>query len=101
MKEGHFENGRWVENDVESHETGAQEAEAEADTGGTDDFDEKINQLRSSVSRNFCEIFGLGKDLLLTERGRKHLSKKIKKSEEKIDRTIRDLAEEFESAMKK
>lgn len=103
MNEGYFKNGRWIEKEAVDEETGGEAGQAgpESETDRIDDFDEKIKDLRTSVTKNLGDIFGLGGDLFLSEKGRKYLSKRMKKAEKKIDKTIRDIAEEFESAMKK
>lgn len=105
-KKGHFEKGRWIE-DIEEEESfhddsgNPEENPGNNDHGSVEDFDKKISELKSSVSKNLNDLFGLGKDLLTTEKGRKHLAKKVKKAEEKIENTIEDIAEGFEKAIKK
>lgn len=102
-KKGHFEKGRWID-----EEEAGKKADVRINAGGeggsgesTDDFDEKISELRSSVSKNLNELFGIGKALITTEKGREHLAKKVKKAEEKIEKTIEDVAGDFEKAIKK
>ena len=99
-KKGHFEKGKWVENE-EIAESSVPGQGAGENTGNIDDFDEKIAELKSSISKNLGDIFGIGKALITTEKGREHLSKKVKKAEEKIDKTIEDIADGFEKALKK
>ena len=99
-KKGHFEKGRWVE-DKEITENPVPEQDVDENTGNVDDFDEKISELKSSISKNLGDLFGVGKALITTEKGREHLAKKVKKAEEKIDKTIEDIADGFEKALKK
>jgi len=99
-KKGHFEKGRWVE-DEEIAGNSAPGQAADEKTGNIDEFDEKIIELKSSISKNLTDLFGVGKALITTEEGREHLSKKVKRAEEKIDKTIEDIADGFEKALKK
>ncbi|MBN1432360.1 MAG: hypothetical protein JW931_06270 [Methanomicrobiaceae archaeon] len=107
-KKGHFEKGKWVEEkEAEAENTAVEMPQKSTGAGkeenkeNVDDFDEKIAELKSSVSKNLNDLFGVGKALLTTEKGRNHLAKKMKKAEEKIDKTIEDIAEGFEKAIKK
>lgn len=106
-KKGHFEKGRWVEEGEATGETAAGTASEFPEPGVDEtgetvyDFDEKIAEIRSSVSKNLNDLFGVGKALITTEKGREHLAKKVQRAEEKIDKTIEDIAESFEKAIKK
>ena len=106
-KKGHFDKGRWVEEKdvVEEKTAGTGEEspgpEAGGESGSADDFDEKIAEIKSSVSKNLSDLFGIGKALVTTEKGREHLAKKVKKAEEKMEKTIEDIAGDFEKAIKK
>ena len=99
-EKGHFEKGRWVE-DEETREDTASAPGKDEETGNLEDFDEKIEELKNSISKNLGDLFGVGKALITTDKGREHLAKKVKKAEEKIDKTIEDIAEGFEKALKK
>lgn len=99
-KKGHFEKGRWLD-DEEITEDAAPGQGTDEDNGNVEDFDEKVAELKSSISKNLTDLFGVGKALITTEKGREHLAKKVKKAEEKIDKTIEDIAEGFEKALKK
>ncbi len=104
-EKGHFEKGRWVEEkDVVEEKTAGAGEESPGPgekSGSVDDFDEKIAELKSSVSKNLSDLFGIGKALVTTEKGREHLAKKVKKAEEKMEKTIEDIAGDFEKAIKK
>jgi hypothetical protein len=106
-KKGHFEKGRWIDEEEAAgmNAAGAADESGEAGAEGTgesiDDFDEKIAELRSSVSKNLSDLFGIGKALITTEKGREHLAKKVKKAEEKIEGAVEDISKEFEKATRK
>lgn len=106
-KKGHFEKGRWVEEEetVEKETSAVSKDSSESKTGweggSVDDFDEKISELKSSVSKNLSDLFGIGKALITTEKGREHLAKKVKKAEKKIEKAIEDVAGDFDKVTKK
>jgi len=105
-RQGHFEKGRWVEDEIAEEKPTVTSGESEDPKAGeatetVDNFDEKIEEIKSSVSKNLNDLFVVGKALITTEKGREHLSKKVKKAEEKIDKTIEEIAEGFEKAVKK
>ncbi len=106
-KKGHFEKGKWIEGEEIAADSAVEMPQESTGPGKDerketiDDFDVKIAELKSSVSKNLNDLFGVGRALLTTEKGREHLANKVKKAEEKIDKTIEDIAEGFEKAIKK
>jgi hypothetical protein len=82
MTDGRFEKGRWVE---EAEQTSSA---FDNDTG----LEERLAAARSSFEKGLDDILTVGRDLVTTEEGRKHIGRTIDKASEDIMVRLEDTA---------
>lgn len=86
-KQGHFEQGRWVE-----------DPEPVADTPA---IEERIQETSCSVRKAIDDVIGLGRHLFGTQEGREHIEQTARAAGEDLERAINDIAESARRALKR
>ncbi|WP_146201124.1 hypothetical protein [Methanospirillum lacunae] len=82
MMGGQFEKGRWVEEPT-------QQASA---TGSPDDLTERLSQAKASFGKGLDELLSVGKELLTTQEGRKHIGRSMDQTGAEIMGTLEETA---------
>ena len=82
MTDGRFEKGRWVE------EPSEQVYQSEI----RDDLEKRVTDARHSFGKGLDDLLLVGRDLLTTEEGRRHIGRTMDKAGEEIMVTLEDTA---------
>lgn len=97
---GYFENGRWIEgekpSDIKEEKPLQEEKKAnnESQSEDTGDIDRIISETTESVKNAVESVINFGNTVIGTEKGRKDISKKAKKSGKALLKSIEDAIEE-------
>lgn len=91
---GRFDNGKWVEISEETGE-GGEEKQA-----GDEKIEELLEKAARSVDHAIDDVIAAGKTLFGTEKGRRHIENRARKSGEKLQKTIDKLAKEAEKVLR-
>ena len=83
MTEGRFEKGRWVD-----------EPESSSPPGDLNkDLQERVAAARTSFGKGLDDLLSVGKELVTTEEGRRHIGKNLDKAGEEIMSTLEEAAQ--------
>lgn len=93
QKEGHFEKGRWVEEEEPAPETPS--------APSAPSVDDLIDEASQSVRRAVGDVTALGRHLFLTEEGRGHLEKKARDAGAVLERAVTEVAEKARKSYEK
>ncbi len=81
---GHFEKGRWVEDDSP--------APSSSDT--QDDIETRLRSAAGQIGRGIDELLAAGSDLIGTQEGRQHLGRKLDQITGDLIRVCEDIRRE-------
>lgn len=87
---GHFEKGRWVEDEEPAPETPSGPS-----------VDDLVDEASSSVRRAVRDVTALGRHLFLTDEGRGHLEKKAREAGAALERAVTEVAEKARKTYEK
>ena len=82
MTDGRFDKGRWVQEDQS----------ASSPSLHVNDLEERVAAARSTFGKGLDDLLAVGRDLITTEEGRKHIGKTMDKASEDIMARLEDSA---------
>jgi len=82
MSEGHFEEGKWIEEPLGEVPS----------TESTDDLAIKVSAAKSSFGKGLDDLLSVSKDLLTTQEGRHHIGKSMDQAGAEIMSTLEETA---------
>jgi seryl-tRNA(Sec) selenium transferase len=94
-KIGHFKDGKWVE-EKEAPAPGSEQKGPE-----TPEIEKLIGETSNSVDKAVDSVINLSKTLFMTEKGRAHIEKKVRKAGQDLEKAIDDMVETAKSKLEK
>ncbi len=82
MSEGHFEKGRWVEDAEKNDHSNDQ----------NDDINSRFKEATASFGKGLDDLLSVGRELVTTEEGRRHIGKSMDKAGADIMTALEDAA---------
>jgi len=85
---GHFEKGRWVE------EEGGSPPEKGVDSqAGGDPMEKRVREVSSLVSASFSELVSLARDMVATPEGHAHIRGYVERASSEIEKSLSKILE--------
>lgn len=82
MSEGHFEKGRWVEDNEKKDHPNDQ----------SDDINSRVREATTSFGKGLDDLLSVGRELVTTEEGRRHIGRSMDKAGADIMTALEDAA---------